>query len=203
MDFIDGYLSDVAEIARKIDRGEVESVIGALLATRERGGRLFFLGVGGSAGNASHAVCDFRKIGGFEAYAPIDNISEITARTNDEGWDTVFSEWLSGSRVGSADAVFVFSVGGGSVQSNISANIVRALEVARSAGATILGVVGRDGGFTRQVADASVLVPVVNPETVTAHSEAFQAVIWHLIISDPRVAKVGMKWESTVAMETR
>ncbi len=164
---------------------------------RDRGGRLFFLGVGGSAANCSHAVNDFRKLAGFEAYAPTDNVSELTARTNDEGWDTVFAAWLSGSRLRREDAVFVFSVGGGSLEKNISANLVRALQYAKGVGATIVGVVGRDGGYTAQVADACVIVPTVNPETTTPHSEAFQAVVWHLLVSHPRLKSAPTKWEST------
>lgn len=181
-----------------MDQSQIESMIEILLEVRKSGGRLFFLGVGGSAGNASHAVNDFRKIGGFEAYAPTDNVSELTARTNDEGWETVFAGWLKGSRLNDRDAVFVFSVGGGSKEKNISANLVFALEYAKKMKAKILGVVGRDGGFTAKVADACVIIPPVNPETITPHSESFQAVIWHLIVSDPRIMQMGNKWESTV-----
>jgi D-sedoheptulose 7-phosphate isomerase len=165
---------------------------------RTRGGRLFFLGVGGSAGNCSHAVNDFRKIVGIEAYAPTDNVSELTARTNDEGWDTVFSEWLKVSRLNSKDAVFVMSVGGGNLDKNISPNLVRALQHAREVGATVLGIVGRDGGYTAKVGDAVVIVPVVNPETITPHTEAFQAVVWHLLVSHPALKAKETKWESAV-----
>jgi D-sedoheptulose 7-phosphate isomerase len=163
---------------------------------RDGGGRVFFVGVGGSAGNASHAVHDFRKIGAFEAYAPTDNVSELTARINDDGWDTSFARWLEGSRLASRDAVCVFSVGGGDVEHGVSMNIVRALEYARQVGARICGVVGRDGGFTARVADACVIVPTIRPETVTVHSESFQAVVWHLVVSDPRLQAAPMKWES-------
>jgi D-sedoheptulose 7-phosphate isomerase len=168
-----------------------------LARTKSEGGRLFFLGVGGSAGNCSHAVNDFRKIVGLESYAPTDNVSELTARTNDEGWDTVFIEWLKTSRLNGNDAVFVFSVGGGNLEKNVSPNLVKALEYARTVGAKIMGVVGRDGGFTAEVADVCVIVPTVNPETITPHSEAFQAVVWHLLVSHPRLKATQTKWEST------
>ena len=164
---------------------------------RERGGRLFFLGVGGSAANCSHAVNDFRKIAGFEAYAPTDNVAELTARTNDDGWTSVFAEWLRGSRLRAEDGVFVFTVGGGDAARNVSANLVAALQLARERGAAIVGVVGRDGGYTREVADASVLIPTVNDATVTPHAEAFQAVVWHLLVSHPKLKRVETKWEST------
>jgi D-sedoheptulose 7-phosphate isomerase len=191
------HLEEVARVTQAIDADAVERVAEQLAAIRERGGRLFFLGVGGSAGNCGHAVNDFRKLAGFEAYAPTDNVSELTARTNDEGWDTVFAAWLAGSRLRREDGVFVFSVGGGSIEKNISPNLVRALEYARSVGATILGIVGRDGGFTAKSADACVVIPTVNPETVTPHTEAFQAVIWHLLVSHPKLKASGTKWEST------
>ena len=164
---------------------------------RARGGRLFFLGVGGSAGNASHAVNDFRKIAGFEAYAPTDNVSELTARTNDEGWDTVFVAWLKGSRLRPEDGIVVFSVGGGSLEKNVSPNLVKALQYAKEVGATIVGIVGRDGGYTAKTATACVIIPTVNPETVTPHSEAFQAVVWHLLVSHPLLKVAPTKWEST------
>jgi D-sedoheptulose 7-phosphate isomerase len=198
MDYPRKYMSQVKEIAEKIDAAMVEKIITLLLEVRREKGRIFFLGVGGSAGNASHAVNDFRKLCGFEAYTPVDNVSELMARTNDEGWDTVFSEWLKGSRLSKADAVFVFSVGGGNAEKNISRNLVRALEYSRAAGARILGIVGRDGGYTAKVADACVIVPTVDPDTVTPHSESFRGVIWHLIASDPRLKSVENKWESTV-----
>ena len=163
---------------------------------RQGGGRLFFLGVGGGAGNASHAVNDFRKIAGIESYTPSDNVSELTARTNDEGWDTVFVEWLKGSRLNPNDGIFVFSVGGGDMERNISANLVRALQYAKVVGAKIMRIVGRDGGYAGQVGDACLIIPTVNPNTVTPHTEAFQGVIWHLIVSHPKVQVSEMKWES-------
>ena len=193
------YFADAALILQKIDCVAVEAMIKILLEVREKQGRLFFLGVGGSAGNCSHAVNDFRKIAGFEAYTPVDNVSELTARTNDEGWQTVFVEWLKDSHLNERDAVFVFSVGGGSKEKNISANLVYALEYAKQKKAKILGVVGRDGGFTAKVADACVIVPPVNPETITPHAESFQAVIWHLIVSEPRIMRMKNKWEATAA----
>jgi D-sedoheptulose 7-phosphate isomerase len=191
------HLDEAARVIKELDADAIERVAERLAAVRKRGGRLFFLGVGGSAGNCSHAVNDFRKIAGFEAYAPTDNVSELTARTNDEGWDTVFEAWLAGSRLRADDAVFVFSVGGGSAEKNISPNLVKALDYAKRIGATILGVVGRDGGHTARVADACVIVPTVNPETVTPHAEAFQAVIWHLLVSHPLLKASATKWEST------
>jgi len=191
------HLDEAKRVIDAIDVSAVEAVVDVLHAVRERGGRLFFLGVGGSAANCSHAVNDFRKIAGFEAYAPTDNVSELTARTNDEGWASVFVEWLRGSRLRREDAVFVFSVGGGNVEKNISPNLVHALELARSVGASVVGVVGRDGGYTRQVADACVLVPTVNEANITPHTEAFHAVIWHLLVSHPKLKRVQTKWEST------
>lgn len=190
------YLDEVVEIARAIDRAQVDAIVRILVELRQSGGRLFFLGVGGGAGNASHAVNDFRKICGIEAYAPTDNTSELTARVNDDGWESVFAAWLRVSRLRAHDVVFVFSVGGGNLEKNISANIVAALRLAEEAGARVVGVVGRDGGYTKQVADACVVVPTVNPETITPHTEAFQAVIWHLIISHPALKINEMKWES-------
>jgi D-sedoheptulose 7-phosphate isomerase len=197
MSYARQHLQEVARIVEALDADIIERVADALGAVRDRGGRLFFLGVGGSAANCSHAVNDFRKLAGFEAYTPADNVAELTARTNDEGWDTVFAAWLAGSRLRADDGVFVMSVGGGSLEKNISANLVRALQYAKSVGATIVGVVGRDGGYTATVADACVLVPTVNPETITPHSEAFQAVIWHLLVSHPRLKVMPTKWEST------
>jgi D-sedoheptulose 7-phosphate isomerase len=197
MSYARQHLQEAARILESLDAEAIEQIADVLANVRARGGRLFFLGVGGSAGNCSHAVNDFRKLAGFEAYAPTDNVSELTARTNDEGWDTVFAAWLSGSRLRREDALFVFSVGGGSVEKNISANLVRALEYAKCTGATIVGVVGRDGGYTAQVADACVIIPTVNPETITPHSEAFQAVVWHLLVSHPRLKKAPTKWESS------
>jgi D-sedoheptulose 7-phosphate isomerase len=190
-------LNEAAQIISQIDVDSVERLVDVLADTRDRGGRLFFLGVGGSAGNCSHAVNDFRKLAGFEAYAPTDNVSELTARTNDEGWETVFEAWLKGSRLKPADTLFVLSVGGGSLAKNISPNLVRAVEYAAKVGASIVGVVGRDGGHTATMATACVIVPTVNPETVTPHAEAFQAVIWHLLVSHPRLKAAPTKWEST------
>jgi D-sedoheptulose 7-phosphate isomerase len=196
MSFIDEYLSECAEILRRLDTAAVDRLASLLLETRSRGGRLFILGVGGSAANASHAVNDFRKIAGIEAYAPTDNISEVTARTNDEGWASVFESWLRVSRLRPEDLVLVLSVGGGSRAGNVSPNLVAALEFARSSGASIGGIVGRDGGYTAQVADACVIVPSVNPARVTPHTEAFQAVIWHLLVSHPDLKIAETKWES-------
>jgi D-sedoheptulose 7-phosphate isomerase len=191
------HLQEAARIIDSIDADAIEQIAEILSKVRTAGGRLFFLGVGGSAGNCSHAVNDFRKLAGFEAYAPTDNVSELTARTNDEGWDTVFAAWLAGSRLRSEDGVFVFSVGGGSLEKNISANLVRALQYARGVGAAIVGVVGRDGGYTAEVANACLIVPTVNPDTVTPHTEAFQAIIWHLLVSHPLLKQMTTKWEST------
>ncbi len=191
------HLQETAEIVSHIDPADCERCVAELRAARERGGRLFILGVGGSAANASHAVNDFRKIAGFEAYAPTDNVSELTARTNDEGWTSVFVEWLRGSRIASRDIVLVFSVGGGNLEKNISPNLVAALKLAKEVGARVIGVVGKDGGYTAQVADARVIVPVVNPNNITPHSEAFQAVVWHLFVSHPLLKVNPTKWEST------
>lgn len=195
MTYSDQHLAEAAEVLQKLDRAAIERVVEVLAEVRARGGRLFFLGVGGSAGNCGHAVNDFRKLAGFEAYAPTDNVSELTARTNDEGWETVFEAWLKGSRLKKEDGLFVFSVGGGSLEKNVSPNLVRALQFAKQAGAAVVGVVGRDGGYTATVADACVIVPTVNPETVTPHSEAFQAVVWHLLVSHPRLKVNATKWE--------
>ncbi len=190
------YLSEATKILKQIDQGQVERTVDLLVQLRERDGRLFFLGVGGAAGHASHAVNDFRKIAAIEAYTPTDNVSELTARVNDEGWETAYANWLRGSRLKATDMVFVFSVGGGDLERNISANLVRALQHAKEVGSTICGVVGRNGGFTAHVADACVLVPVVNPATITPHTESLQAVIWHLLVSHPRLKAAEMKWES-------
>ena len=197
MTYTERHLQEAARIIQQLDHTAIERMVEILAGVRARGGRLFFLGVGGSAGNCGHAVNDFRKLAGFEAYAPTDNVSELTARTNDEGWDTVFSAWLRGSRLRQEDAVFVFSVGGGSLEKNISPNLVRALQLAKEIGAAIVGVVGRDGGYTATVADACAIVPTVNPETVTPHSEAFQAIVWHLLVSHPALKANATKWEST------
>jgi D-sedoheptulose 7-phosphate isomerase len=197
VDYVAQYIEEAQQILRQIDRGAVERTVDLLVRLRERGGRLFILGVGGGAGHASHAVNDFRKICGIESYSPTDNVSELTARINDDGWETSFASWLRGSRLSSSDMIFVFSVGGGDVARNISANIVRALEEAKRVEAAICGVVGRDGGYTAQVADECILVPVVNTATITPHTEAFQAVIWHLLVSHPKLKFSEMKWEST------
>src|SRR6188474_821211 len=197
MSFARTHLDEAKRIIDALDVAVIDRMAETLSALRAGGGRLFFLGVGGSAGNCSHAVNDFRKIVGIEAYAPTDNVSELTARTNDEGWETVFSTWLRTSRLSKNDAVFVFSVGGGDLERNISPNLVRALEYAKQVGASILGVVGRDGGYTAKVADAAVIVPTVNPANVTPHAEAFQGVIWHLLVSHPAVRAAQTKWESS------
>lgn len=196
MSFSEQFLGEVQRVAAGLDHTAIERAVGILRETRERGGRLFLLGVGGSAANASHAVNDFRKIAGMEAYAPTDNVSELTARTNDEGWPTVFESWLRTSRLSSADTVFVLSVGGGNLERNVSPNLVSALKLARTAGASIIGIVGRDGGYTGQVADACVIVPTVNQAHVTPHTEAFQAVVWHLMVSHPALKKAETMWES-------
>lgn len=195
--FAQRYLEETARLASQLDPAVVERLAKTLADIRARGGRLFFLGVGGGAGHASHAVNDFRKLAGFEAYAPTDNVSELTARTNDEGWDSVFAAWLSGSRLRPIDGVFVFSVGGGSLERNISPNLVRALEHAKAVGSTIVGIVGGSGGFTATVADVCVIVPTINPSLMTAHTEAFQAVIWHLLVFHPLLQTHAAKWESS------
>ena len=195
-DYTQNYFREVAEVARGIDQAEVDRMIDVLVDARTRGGRLFILGVGGSAGNAGHAVNDFRKICGIEAYAPTDNVSELTARANDEGWPTIFVEWLKVSRLTAEDVVMVFSVGGGDLERNVSPNLVVALKYAKEVGAKVVGVVGRNGGYTAQVADAAIIIPTVHPERITPHSEAFQAVVWHLIVSHPAMKAVQTKWES-------
>jgi D-sedoheptulose 7-phosphate isomerase len=194
--FTSQFLNEAAEIIRRLDHTAIDRVVALLRQTREAGGRLFILGVGGSAANASHAVNDFRKIAEFEAYAPTDNVSELTARTNDEGWATVFESWLRTSRLRPEDCVLIFSVGGGNLEKNVSPNLVAALGLARQTGARIAGIVGRDGGYTAQVADACIMIPTVNDAHVTPHSEAFQAVVWHLIVSHPELKRVQTKWES-------
>ena len=196
MSYIGVYIDELYKVVAGLDKAAIEKMVQLLMDLRERGGRLFFLGVGGGAGNAGHAVNDFRKICGIESYAPTDNVSELTARVNDDGWDTSFVNWLKGSRLGEKDGVFVFSVGGGNAEKNISMNLVCALKYAKEIGAKIFGVVGRDGGYTAQVADACVIIPTVNPETVTPHTEAFQAVVWHMIVSHPEMKISEMKWES-------
>lgn len=196
MNFVQQYLTEAKEVIDRLDMDAIEKVVQLLAATRAAGGRLFILGVGGSAANASHAVNDFRKIVGMEAYAPTDNVSELTARTNDEGWATIFESWLRGSRLKSSDALLVFSVGGGNLEKNVSPNLVAALRYAHEIGAKIVGIVGRDGGYTAQVADACVIVPTVNPVHTTPHSEAFQGVVWHLMVSHPALKQSQTMWES-------
>jgi D-sedoheptulose 7-phosphate isomerase len=198
MSYAAQHMKEAVEIIQKMDVSAIEKMADLLATVKADGGRIFFLGVGGSAGNCSHAVNDFRKIVGIESYAPTDNVSELTARTNDEGWATVFVEWLKISKVQSNDALFIFSVGGGNLEKNISPNLVEAIKLAKSVGAKVTGVVGRDGGYTAQAADACVIVPTVNPETITPHSEAFQAVVWHLLVSHPKLKANQTKWESTV-----
>jgi len=194
--FTQKYLDEAEKIILQINVGEIEKTVRLLVELRGRGGRLFFLGVGGGAANCAHAVNDFRKIAGIEAYAPTDNVSELTARTNDEGWASVFVEWLKTSRLSANDMVFVFSVGGGNLEKNVSPNIVAALQFAKKIGAKVAGIVGRDGGYTAAVADACVIIPTVNAENVTPHTEAFQAVVWHLLVSHPALKKAKTKWES-------
>lgn len=196
MNFTDLFLNEAREVIDKLDRVAIEKSASVLAETRATGGRLFILGVGGSAANASHAVNDFRKIAGFEAYAPTDNVSELTARTNDEGWAGVFASWLKGSRLRREDCVLVFSVGGGNLEKDVSVNLVEALIYAGSVGSRVVAIVGRDGGYAARVADAAVIIPTVNPVHVTPHSEAFQAVIWHLIVSHPLLKQSETKWES-------
>ena len=196
MNHIERYLGEAQKIIESIDQSALQEIVKSLIELRQQGGRLFFLGVGGGAANASHAVNDFRKICGIEAYTPTDNVSELTARTNDNGWQSVFIDWLKGSQLRKNDGIFVLSVGGGNLEKNISANLVKALDYAREVGARIFGVVGRDGGYTAKVANACLIVPTVNPETVTPHTESFQSVILHLIVSHPDLKVSEMKWES-------
>jgi D-sedoheptulose 7-phosphate isomerase len=198
MSYAAQHLKEVTEIIQKIDIESIEKVADLLAKVKSDQGRIFFLGVGGSAGNCSHAVNDFRKIVEIESYAPTDNVSELTARTNDDGWPTIFEPWLKLSKLNSKDVVFIFSVGGGNLEKNISPNLVNALKLAKTVGAKITGVVGRDGGYTAQVADACVIIPTVNAETITPHSEAFQAVVWHLLVSHPKLKENQTKWESAV-----
>jgi D-sedoheptulose 7-phosphate isomerase len=195
--FSEEYLAESSKVIAKLDRVVIEKMVRLLVELRQAGGRLFVLGVGGGAGHASHAVGDFRKIAGIEAYTAMDNVPELTARTNDEGWETVMAAWLEGCRIDSKDMLFIFSVGGGDLERNISPNLVRALETAKKVGAKVLGVVGRDGGYTAKVADACVVVPTVNPAHVTAHTESFQALVWHLLVSHPDLQVTGMKWETS------
>jgi D-sedoheptulose 7-phosphate isomerase len=203
MSYAKQHLDEAVEIIRLIDTNAIEKMADLLAGVKHNGGRIFFLGVGGSAGNCGHAVNDFRKIVGIESYAPTDNVSELTARTNDEGWHTIFSEWLKISKLTTKDALFIFSVGGGNLEKNISPNLVEALKYGKEVGCKVMGVVGRDGGYTAKVADACVIIPTVNPENVTPHSEAFQAVVWHLLVSHPKLKANQTKWESAsnVAMK--
>ena len=196
MNYSEKHINEVMDILKQIKTDDIEKMAELLVKVKQEDGRVFFLGVGGSAGNCSHAVNDFRKIVGIESYAPTDNISEITARTNDDGWETVFVEWLKTSKLSERDALFILSVGGGNIEKNISPNLVMAIQHAKTVGAKVTGVVGRDGGFTAQMADACVIVPTVNSETITPHSEAFQAVIWHLLVSHPNLKAHQTKWES-------
>jgi D-sedoheptulose 7-phosphate isomerase len=200
MTFTQDFLKEVQEVTKQLDAKSIDAVVEQLFAIRERGGRLFILGVGGSAGNASHAVNDFRKICGIECYAPTDNVSELTARTNDDGWPSIFAEWLRGSHLSKKDGLLVLSVGGGNLEKNVSPNLVRAIQLAKEVGAAVTGIVGRDGGYTAKMADAVVIVPTVNPDHVTPHSEAFQAVVWHLFVSHPRLKVNQTKWETTAAL---
>jgi D-sedoheptulose 7-phosphate isomerase len=196
MTFTQKFIAEAVEILNQLDVASIEKMVEVLSDVRERGGRLFVLGVGGSSANASHAVNDFRKIVGIETYAPTDNVSELTARTNDEGWPSVFKAWLEGSHLNARDAIMVFSVGGGNLEKNVSPNLVIALQHAREVGSKIVGVVGRDGGYTSQVADACVIIPTVNSEHVTPHTEAFQSVVHHLLVTHPRLKTAQTKWES-------
>ena len=197
MNYSEQHLQETEKILSQLDPALCEKAVDLLADVRARCGRIFILGVGGSAANASHAVNDFRKIAGLECYAPTDNVSELTARTNDEGWNTVFAEWLKGSRLNEKDALLIFSVGGGDLEKNVSANLVAALQLAKERGASVLGIVGRDGGYTAQVADVTILIPTVNPDNTTPHTEAFQAIVWHLLVSHPKLKVAQTKWEST------
>ena len=199
--FLTKHFEEAAEIAQRIDLSIVDRLVQRMVRLREEGGRLFLCGVGGSAGNCSHAVNDFRKLAGIEAYSPVDNVSELTARTNDEGWDTVFAAWLQVSRAASRDVLWIFSVGGGSRERNISVNLVAAIDEAKSRGMDVVGVVGRDGGYTKLRGDLVVVIPTVNPDSVTPHTEAFHAVVWHAVVSDPRLMLRGNKWETTMASQ--
>lgn len=198
MSYAQQHLDESIEIIKKIDVAAIEKMADLLAKVKQDGGRIFFLGVGGSAGNCSHAVNDFRKIVGIESYAPTDNVSELTARTNDEGWPTIFVEWLKISKLSPKDMLFIFSVGGGNIEKNISPNLVEALKLAKTLGSKVVGVVGRDGGYTAQVADVCVVIPTVNPDNVTPHSEAFQGVVWHLLVSHPSLKANQTKWEAAV-----
>lgn len=198
MTYSENHLKETIEIIKLIDASIIEAIVNLLYEIREEGGRIFFLGVGGSAGNASHAVNDFRKIVGIESYAPTDNVSELTARTNDDGWSSIFSEWLKVSKLSKRDLIFIFSVGGGNLEKNISPNLVKALQYASNIGSKIVGIVGRDGGYTKKVANTCLVVPTINDKNITPHTEAFQAVIWHLLVSHPKLKKNETKWESSI-----
>lgn len=197
--FTDDFLSESARILREVPRADVDAVIGLIRSVRDRGGRVFFCGSGGGAAHASHATCDFRKLVGVEAYCPTDNVAELTARVNDEGWDVSYSNWLAGSHLGERDCLFVFSVGGGDAERNVSMNLVNAIRLARDVGASVTGVVGRDGGVLKQMADCCVVVPVGDPSNVTAQTEALQAVVWHLMVTHPELARATPRWESLEA----
>lgn len=203
MTFSEKYLEQVVGVAKRVDAGSVEKLVQVLKSTREKGGRLFFIGSGGGAGHASHATCDFRKLGGFEAYCPTDNISELTARINDDGWDSSIANYLRGSKIRPDDCVFVFSVGGGSEDKRISTNLVEAIKVAKGVGAKVVGIVGRDGGYTAKIGDACIVIPTVDESLVTPHTEAFQAVVWHLLVSHPDLKVNQTKWESTEMMTNK
>ena len=203
MNYIKKYLEQVSEISNLIDKDKLENMVNIILGVRKNGGRIFFIGVGGSAANCSHAVNDFRKIANIEAYAPVDNVAEITARTNDEGWNTIFSPWLELSKLNNRDCLFVFSVGGGNKEKNISVAIVEALDLALEKGSKILGIIGRDGGYTAKVADECIIIPTLSDDTITPHAEAWQAVIWHLLVSHPKIMIMSNKWESIDKAETQ
>lgn len=203
LDHLRRFLEEVAQVTQQLDVDVIDRMVERLVRLREEGGRLFLCGVGGSAGNCSHAVNDFRKIAGIDAYSPVDNVSELTARTNDEGWDSVFAGWLRVSRAGRRDVLFVMSVGGGSREHNISTNLVVAIDEAKARGLDILGIVGRDGGYTKRRGDMVLVIPTVNPSNVTSHTEAFQAVVWHAIVCDPRLMVQGNKWETTDGLDER
>ena len=196
MEYAKRYFEEVQSIAKSIDLTTIENMVKIIALVKAQKGRLFFIGVGGSAANCTHAVNDFRKIGGIECYTPNDNVAELTARTNDEGWDTVYGPWLECSHISDKDVVFVLSVGGGSKENNVSVNLIHAIDVAKKAGAKVLGIIGRDGGYTGKVADACIIIPTQSPDTITPHAEAWQAVVWHMLVTDPRIMAMSNKWES-------
>ena len=196
MEYAKRYFEEVQTIAKSIELDTIEKMVQIIIEIKNNQGRLFFIGVGGSAANCTHAVNDFRKIGGIECYTPNDNVAELTARTNDEGWDTVYGPWLECSHISDKDVVFVLSVGGGSKENNVSVNLIHAIDVAKKAGAKVLGIIGRDGGYTGTVADACVIIPTQSPDTITPHAEAWQAVVWHMLVTDPRIMAMSNKWES-------